>query len=240
MNNDEAKFILQAYRPGGGDAQDALFAQALEQARRDPALAAWFERERGHDAAMAAKLRTIVPPAELRSAILAGGRIASRRPRRWVVPAWIGLAASVAVILAAALFWLQPAQAEEFSEFAMDYASGPFRLSNHQEDLDKLRAWLAERQAPLPLRIPSGCEKLQALGCKTVDYRGKSISLICFERGREFHLFVARRTDYPNLRECPKPEFKTKGKWASAHWSDNENCYVLASDAGVDELQRMF
>ncbi len=240
MNNDEAKFILQAYRPGGGDAQDALFAQALEQVRRDPALATWFERERTHDAAVAAKLRTIVPPAELRSAILAGGTIASRRTRRWVVPAWIGLAASVAMILTAALFWLQPAQAEEFSEFAMDYASGPFRLSNHQEDMDKLRTWLAERRAPLPLQIPTGCQKLQALGCKTVEYRGKNISLICFERGREFHLFVARRTDYPNLRECPKPEFTTKGKWASAHWSDSENCYVLATDAGVDELQRMF
>ncbi len=240
MNNDEAKFILQAYRPGGGDAQDALFAQALEQAQRDPALAAWFERERGHDAAMAAKLRMIAPPAELRTAILAGAKITPRRSARWLMPAWIGLAASVAVILTATLFWLQPAQAEEFSEFAMDYASGPFRLSNHQEDLDKLRTWLAERQAPLPLRIPSGCQKLQALGCKTVEYRGKNISLICFERGREFHLFVARRADYPNLRECPQPEFKSKGKWASAHWSDSENCYVLATDAGVDELQRMF
>ena len=240
MNNDEAKFILQAYRPGGGDAADALFAPALEQARRDPALAAWFERERAHDAAVAAKLRTLVPPAELRAAILAGGNIASRRPARWRMPAWIGLAASVALILSVALFWLQPAQAEEFSEFAMDYASGPFRLSNHQDDLGKLRAWLAERQAPLPGAIPAGCQNLHALGCKTVEFHGKNISLICFERGREFHLFVARRAYYPNLRECPKPEFKSKGKWASAHWSDSENCYVLATDAGVDELQRMF
>lgn len=240
MNNDEAKFILRAYRPGGGDAQDPRLAQALEQARRDPALGAWFERECAHDAAVAAKLRLIAPPAELRTAILAGANFTSRRSARWRVPAWIGMAASVAVIFAAAFFWLQPAQAEDFSDFAMDYASGPFRLSNHQEDLDKLQAWLAERQAPLPLRIPSGCQKLQALGCKTVEYRGKNISLICFERGREFHLFVARRADYPNLRECPEPEFKSKGKWASAHWSDSENCYVLATDAGVDELQRMF
>lgn len=240
MNNEEAKFILQAYRPGGGDAADALFAQALEQARRDPALAAWFERERAHDAAIAARLRTILPPDDLRPAILAGARATARGGARWRLPAWIGLAASVALILAAALFWLQPAQAEEFPDFAMAYAAGPFRLSNHQEDLDKLRAWLAEREAPLPLQVPSGCRKLQTLGCKTVEFRGKNISLICFERGREYHLFVARRADYPNLRECPKPEFRTKGRWASAHWSDEENCYVLATDAGMDELRRMF
>jgi len=36
MNNQEAKFILAAYRPGGQDASDPLFAEALEQVRRDP------------------------------------------------------------------------------------------------------------------------------------------------------------------------------------------------------------
>lgn len=241
MNNDEAKFILQAYRSGGGDASDALFAPALEQARRDPALAAWFEREWAHDAAVTAKLRDIVPPADLRAAILAGGRATSRRrPARWRLPAWIGLAASVALIVAAALFWLQPVQAKEFSDFAMDYASGPFRLTNHGEDIEKLRGWLAERHAPLPLRMPAGCQKLQALGCRTVAYRGKSVSLICFERGREYHLFVARRADYPDLRECPQPEFKTKGNWVSAHWSDGENCYVLTTDARMEELRQLF
>src|SRR5258706_136048 len=39
MNNQEAKLILQAYRCGGQDASDPLFAEALEQARRDPELA---------------------------------------------------------------------------------------------------------------------------------------------------------------------------------------------------------
>lgn len=241
MNNDEAKFILQAYRSSGSDAGDAVFAPALEQARRDPALAAWFERERAHDAAVTAKLREIAPPADLRAAILAGGRATARqRPGRWRLPAWIGLAASVALIVTAALFWLQPAQAEEFEDFAVDYASGPFRLTNHQADMVKLQGWLAERQAPLPLRMPAGCQKLQTLGCRTVEYRGKSVSLICFERGREYHLFIARRADYPNLRECPQPEFKAKGDWVSAHWSDSENCYVLATDARMEELRQLF
>ena len=34
MNNVEAKFILQGYRPNGADAADATFAAALEQARQ--------------------------------------------------------------------------------------------------------------------------------------------------------------------------------------------------------------
>ncbi len=32
MNNEQAKFILQAYRPGGRDAGDATFGEALQQA----------------------------------------------------------------------------------------------------------------------------------------------------------------------------------------------------------------
>jgi hypothetical protein len=38
MDNREAKFVLSAYGPGGQDAGDARFAEALEQVRRDPML----------------------------------------------------------------------------------------------------------------------------------------------------------------------------------------------------------
>ena len=39
-----------------------------------PNCAAWFAREQAFDAAIAAKLREINPPAELRDNIIAGGR----------------------------------------------------------------------------------------------------------------------------------------------------------------------
>lgn len=241
MNNDEAKFILRGYRPGGRDAADATFADALEQARVDPALGAWFEREQAHDAAVAAKLSAIAPAAGLREAILAGGRVTRNPAKRWRVPAWLGLAASVAALIASGLFWLQPAHADEqpLTEFAMHFAAGPFRLTTQSDDLDQLRDWLAARRAPLPAQIPKGCSNLRSLGCRTVEYRGKDISLICFEQGREYHLFVARRADFPELPECGQPEFLANGKWASAHWTDAENHYVLASDAGTAALQRL-
>ncbi|MDB6169002.1 MAG: hypothetical protein JWM88_1866, partial [Verrucomicrobia bacterium] len=79
MSNNEAKFTLGAYRPNGRDAGDAMFGEPLRQARTDPALGAWFERAQAHDAAMAAKLREIAPPAALREAILAGARASRTR-----------------------------------------------------------------------------------------------------------------------------------------------------------------
>ena len=62
MDNQEAKFILSAYRPGGQDASDPRFAEALEQARRDPVLERWFSESIAFDAAMTEKLGAIAVP----------------------------------------------------------------------------------------------------------------------------------------------------------------------------------
>ena len=47
MNNDHAKIVLSVYRPHGQDADDPFFAEALQQAKNNPAMAAWFKNE--HD-----------------------------------------------------------------------------------------------------------------------------------------------------------------------------------------------
>jgi hypothetical protein len=75
MNNQEAKFILGAYRPSGRDATNPAFADALRQAESDPALTTWFARSRALDTAVAEKLESIRPPAGLREAILAGAKM---------------------------------------------------------------------------------------------------------------------------------------------------------------------
>ena len=121
MNNEEAKFILRGYRPNGADAGDAAFASALEQATNDPALGGWFARQQAFDAAVSAKLGEMQPPADLRAAILAGGKVSdtgqpSSRP--WVRPAWMAAAAGLAVMLAAGLA-LWPNRAEALTEFAL-------------------------------------------------------------------------------------------------------------------------
>src|SRR5437867_8043687 len=81
MDNREAKFILNAYRPGGEDASDPLFAEALVQAQRDPVLARWFNESIAFDTAVTEKLCDVAVPADLRENILAGVKVT--RPRRW-------------------------------------------------------------------------------------------------------------------------------------------------------------
>ncbi len=72
MDNREAKFLLSAYRPSGQDADDPCFAEALEQARRDPVLERCFNESIAFDATMTEKLRAVEVPPDLRENILAG------------------------------------------------------------------------------------------------------------------------------------------------------------------------
>src|SRR5262249_23608223 len=80
MDNREAKFILNAYRPGGRDASDPRFSEALEQARRDPILQRWFDETVAFDTAIIDKLSAAPVPSDLRESILAGVKV-SRVPR---------------------------------------------------------------------------------------------------------------------------------------------------------------
>lgn len=77
MNNQEAKWILQACRPGGRDDPDPMFAEALEQVRRDPELREWFVEERAFDSHVHDKLQqAITVPSGLKAALLAQRKMA--------------------------------------------------------------------------------------------------------------------------------------------------------------------
>lgn len=244
MSNQEAQFILNAYRPGGADANDPAMKAALDQAARDPVLGAWFARQQAHGAAVAEKLREIAPPPGLREAILAGGR-ASRRPeprsvwRRW--PAWWAAAAMVTFLLGMGAWWrLSPAHGTSFAEFAVEVVDHGFRLQKRGSDLAELRTWLAEHRGPLPDALPTEFAQLRALGCRTLDFRGQNVSLICFERdGGAFHVFVARRENVPGEHDGAKPRFMARGSLVAAAWSDARHFYVVVSDANLATLRQV-
>lgn len=243
MTNDEAKFILQAYRPDGRDASDPQMAPALAQARTDPRLGEWFGREQAHAAAVAAKLGEVAPPAGLRDAILAGGRasrpgVSSRAG--WRLPAWLGLAAAIMAIVGAGWWWGVPADGATFEEFAINTVGRGFRLQKHSADVGELKHWLAQQQGPLPEALPAEFAQLRALGCRTLRYRTSDVSLVCFEQGgREFHVFVARRAELPHEVAPLTPHFRREGKLAAAAWSDAARHYVVVTDADLRVLQRL-
>lgn len=255
MSNDEAKFILSAYRPGGRDAEDPAMAQALAQAKADPALGAWFAREQAHAAAVAGKLREIAPPAGLREMILAGANVSGSQVERnfgqtsgpttrrawWAQPTWLAAAAAIALFLGLVAWRMTPVPGGTFEEFAVNFVDKGFRLPKHSDDMRVLHDWLAEQHGPLPETLPAKFAELRALGCKKLDFRGRDVSLVCFERGgKEFHVFVARRDEVGGAGATDAGlRFIEGRKLAAATWVDAKNRYVIVSDADMAALKAL-
>ena len=71
MDKEQAQFILQSFRPGGADAADADFSEALQLAVKDRDLGEWLAEERAADATFGAALCELPMPDDLRLHILA-------------------------------------------------------------------------------------------------------------------------------------------------------------------------
>lgn len=71
MDKEQARFILQSFRPDGADARDPDFAEALAVAAQDRELGEWLSAERARDAAFASAINDLAIPSSLREQILA-------------------------------------------------------------------------------------------------------------------------------------------------------------------------
>lgn len=244
MNNEEAKFILQGYRPGGADAGDATFAAAIEQAKNDPILGGWFARQQAFDAIISAKLAQVTPPAGLRAAILAGGRasvVTEAHRAWWHHPVWMGTAASVALLLAVGLA-LWPKQASAFDDFAYADArlSATHGHESHGAESNALRLLLGEPTTRLGQKLPVNFATLHDTGCRHVSYRGLNVLEICFNRdGEWFHCYIGRGVDFPDMAAGTTPVIVDKGGGAVAYWTDGEHVIVVVSKVGRQSLEAL-
>jgi hypothetical protein len=240
MNNAEAKFILQGYRPNGADAGDAAFCAAVEQAKADPALGEWFAKQQAFDAAISDKLGQVTPPADLRAAILAGGRVtaAGMTSRSWWNrPVWMAAAAAVAVIFATTLA-LWPRSALAFDEFAVADARNSATHGGHGHETGQLQAALSNPATSLTGKLPIDFSNLHDQGCRTVQFQGRDVLEVCFNRNGEwFHCYIARSVDFPRLDIGAVPKLLEFGTSCLASWTDGENIIVVVSKTGRKNLE---
>lgn len=243
MTNEEAKFVLHAYRPNGADAGDATFCAALEQAKQDPALEKWFAAQQAFDRAMCAKLGSITPPDHLRASILAGAKVSGPRATRtwWRSPVPVALAASLALLLAVGIaFWPASASAEQIATFAINDTLHQSHEGPEGPEAAALQAMLGQADRRLGAKVPLDFAALQKNGCRTVRFAGRDLLEVCFQRdGKWFHCYVARAADFPLLAKKLVPSFTDRAEASAAAWSDGEHIFVVASKAGRDAIQRL-
>ncbi len=188
MDSREAKEVLSSVRLVRDEAADPLVARALEQARRDPELARWWERQREIDRILSEKLRTIEVPPFLESRILSAERTLT--PIRW----WKVLAGSklIAPFVAAAVvivgLWPIERQPTAFAAYRSEMVaavSAPYDMDVGAEDFNGLRPGFAKSGWPSDYRVSSALQGIAVEGGLLRTWRGKKVSVLCLETERE-------------------------------------------------------
>ena len=234
---EQARLLLSAYRPGGSDANDPAFAEALALAQRDPQLRAWLEDSQHFDRAISERLRSLDVPPDLRATILAGAKLS--RPRHWWQRGQLWAAAAAVVVLAAAIAIMWPASAPELATWQTDsleildaVEKAALSLDVENPQLAPLVDWLNTRAGPAPALVPLPLAGKRTFGCKMILSHGRKVSMICFDLGNReaAHLFTTPRAGLRILPPDNHPAFKQLRNWNLASWSSGQQVHMLASD----------
>lgn len=239
--SDEARLLFSAYRPGGKDADDPIFAAAIEAAKKDPELAHWLAEQQAFDQAVAGHLRAVEIPADLRAKILAGAA-ASRRRSQWAAPRVWALAAAVALFAGIAALW--PGKADGLTDWQRhglavlgEIIAARETFDLPQPDAAALTAWLHEHAVPKPAEL----DGQSPLGCKTIAWEGHKMSLVCFDLGGGVivHLFTTDRAGLAHVPPDGPARFVRDGGWTVAMWNEGGKTLMLATDKGEEPLRRV-
>jgi len=230
------------YRPGIDDADDPLVAEALAQARRDPELARWLEQQQAVDAALGRKFRQIPVPEGLAQEILSERRII--RPSIWRERrALLGAAAAAIVLAAVASYWWHRPSSQDFASYRQTMAhlvSGDYKMMLETNDLNAVRQFLVANHSPADYVLTPEMQKLPAEGCALIHWHGRTVSLVCLDRGadNDLFLFIVNRSAVPDPPVDPAPRFARVGQMTTASWTVGDTSYVLASKGSEDDLRK--
>jgi len=244
MTTPEAKFLLSAYRPDGRDATDPFFSEALDQARSDPDLAAWFSKEKEFDGRFVEKLGGIVPPHGLREAILAGARASKPRKSRMMGSLWL-LAACIALLVSVGVglrLRFAPATESDLAHLALrDLSEDGADHDSHQPSMAAVQAALGSHPLPIYRDLNMDTAELERDHCRNLRIAGHEVFEVCFKHGDAwYHLYVARIGDFAPSAPTGTPTFVDKNLFAAAAWTDGQRTYALVTDAGPAALRLMF
>jgi hypothetical protein len=233
MNNQEAKLILQAYRPNGQDASDPFFAEALEQVRRDLDLEKWFTEETTLNSRIQTHLHSAIPiPPGLKSDLLALRKTVQPVPW-WFQPAKLAAVALVLASLGVALL-LIPQRPAQLALFRDTMARSSLQMQEHvafeSHDIASIRQWLQNKNIQTNFDFPTALQAGTgtAQGCRVVDWNGHQATMICFiVNGKHMDLFVMDRAGLPDFPENDAPQYASANGLMTAMWTDGGKVYLL-------------
>jgi hypothetical protein len=254
MSSDEARLILQAFRPGGKDADDPYFADALAMVKCDPELAAWFTEQQAFDSRISGSLQQIRVPSRFKAEILAQHKNEPAPALNWwrqvfvlQSPASWALAAIILMVFGLALFWNYSQAQSGFTGYSAQMVNAAMLDQHHVDrDVGDLKTALAslplnltESQLSLPIRLDGG-KGLN--GCRNLAWHGQNVAMLCFRPagGGHVDLFVTAAAIFPDAPPADQPRFGTSNGTPTASWTHDGEAYLAVSHSDETLLKNLW
>jgi len=244
MNSQQSKEVLLRYRPGTADDRDPEVRAALEQAARDPELAAWLEEHGRFQQQVRERFRGLAVPEGLREQIVSEkqARLSLwRSPRRLAV----GALAALVLVVGFAFFALRDTDEENrfatFRSRMVKTALRGYAMDMETRDAAAIRDYLGTRQAPADWNSSPGLDAAPLLGCAVLTWRGTPASMICYGSGErpELWLFVVDSGSLPDAPAESGLVISKVNRLNTVSWTRNGRTHVLAGEADETELLRL-
>jgi len=244
VNRNQAKEILSAFRPGTEDERDPVFVEALQVAQHDSELAAWLMERQAFDSSVKRQLAASPLPSGLLEQIRGGVtlRQMEARHRRQRLMA---LAACLVLPLTLAALWVYHRSFAEKTQFAacrneMVHFLQQFpRLDLETANLAQARQWLADTRHLQQVQFPAGLQRFPTIGCRTLEWHGHGLALVCFMvDGEVVHFIVIPRSSIPDGPPTSEPQFARLGRETTVAWSRGDLTYMVLSKASEGFLRK--
>lgn len=244
MDDAELHLRLSACRPHGQDNDDPLLKEAMEMLPQRPAVMESFAAEQAFDRKICKCLGDVPIPENLKSEILASAKLNSTVPR-WQRLPWLAAAAVIALTGLAFTIY-QPVRADptvaQFENEIVDIfdtmKNSGYGIDHVTGEFSNVSAWLATQGAPKPYGVKPCTKEARPFGCRTVNWRGQKVAMVCFGRGDQgAHLFVVSKE---SLKDSPEPADPDKVQrvegYPVASWACRKYVYVMMGDSPDTKL----
>lgn len=246
MTKHEAKTILHACQDPNQGLEDPLIAEALAFAERDPELREWFKEWQSVDRILSEKLKAAPLPEMVLEEGAARARFQLARRRSNLVLSF-GLAACVFLVGFLGALWLRPspsggemeALVAVRSDMAVLLNEFP-RLDLRTDRLEEAAQWLADHHPSTPASWPAALKSFPTIGCRTLEWRGREVALVCFMvDGEVVHFLLFSSAEFPELMGSANPQYSTAGRFYTATWESDETFYLSMTAGGEPFLRNL-
>lgn len=192
------------------------------------------------DAALAARLRSVAPPPDLRRKLLALAP-PPRRAAWWTlpVPAFALVALTLCALGSLALAPRQSVGAAR-AHFAA-FFNTDFQLETTGQPLPAIRAWLKRCDVAPGATIPGGLAAYAPEGCRRITWGGHRGALICFPTGpcAIAHLIILPDAAFTDAAPRVPGPGRHDADWNSLAWSAGGYTYLVFAQTDDATLLRL-